>query len=280
MIPSWHSVELAAITGELMQVDIYGAESLQGAFCAHRRIIVIVPGATSKNFPPYASVYADLSEFLARRGFLCVTFAARGQTPTLGTWSHRNAEEDLPRVVCFLQEHDAGPDSIGLFGRSSGANVALSYADRHPTGVGAVAVWGTCYRRFFEAFYSDLDHARSALQDSGTILVQQFALSEESFAEDLLPKIQVPLFMGYGTKDTYSTLGEQVEAFSLVRTRSCTLSIIKDAIHAMDRHHPAFEYYAGTVAMWFESTLVKTDLGASTPYLRRRPPPRGSPGNS
>lgn len=244
------------VEGIKIEVDIYGIRKLTYAFAESRRIVVIVPGLTCKNWVNYAPVYSDLATGLNERGFLCVVFSSRGQRPSGGKWLHANAVKDLDAVLKFLFSHGAKASALGLLGRSIGTSVTLSYLCEKPSMAGAAALWGTPFRKLYSSFFANINAAKLLMEPRLTSIDESFVFTEEMLPENLLPRIQNPLLMGYGSQDIYSTLEEQVESFKLLSNKTSSFVVVKDAIHEMDGSHVAFPIYFGSFSNWFAMTLT------------------------
>jgi len=238
-----------------IEVDVYGIERVTHRFAAGNRTVVIVPGLTCKNWPNYLGVYEDLATVFSKEGFLCVTFASRGQYPSGGAWLHKNAVRDVDVILNFLYSQGATQDSLGLLGRSIGTSVALSYIVNRPHKVNSVALWGTAYRRLYDSFFGNMEAARRLMDPRRTVIDQSFLFTDEMLPEHLLPSVEHPLLLGYGTEDVYSTLEEQIGAFGMSQSHLSSFVAIKGATHEMDAKHSAFPIYAHTFVNWFDSTL-------------------------
>jgi pimeloyl-ACP methyl ester carboxylesterase len=242
-----------------IEMDLY-ASSGEACDSISRCCIVIVPGATNKNWPPYQPVCADIAESIAAAGFDCVAFAARGQQPCTGQWSHESLEEDLAAVVDYVEQDSPASLSIGLLALSAGTSPALSFACRYPDRVKCLAFWGTCFRGFYDAFYADLNRAKEVLSEYQTVLREDFSIPERLYPEVLLPRLQVPLLLGFGTKDQHSSMQEHCEALRSCGTNNVSLVIMKDTPHSVHRKHHSFQQYANTMVSWFSAWLSDGDL--------------------
>jgi pimeloyl-ACP methyl ester carboxylesterase len=163
-------------------------------------------------------------------------------------------EEDLDCVVRHIRSVRSG--SLGLLGYSAGTSVALSYANRVGLAVFSIALWGTCFRRFYSEYYADLDRARSDLSAMQTSMAPDFEIAEDMLPEYLVPRLNQPIFFGYGSHDTYATLSDQCGLFESSQNTANVLYVLKNGRHAMDKRHPGFTAYARAISEWFDATLV------------------------
>jgi len=216
-------------------------------------VIVIVPGAASKNWHGYRALCEPLAMALADAGFSSLNFAARGQEPCPGTWSLQSMLTDLGALLHHLRS--TGLSRIGLLAYSAGTSVALAYVLQDPNWVRSVAMWGTCFSPFYASFYSDIAEARRRLAKLGTRISDDFRVPSSMMPEHLLPSVTVPLLLAFGTEDQYSSISDQLTAFTRSASSRSEFVVIKNATHAITSAHPAFPDLIAVFRSWFFRTL-------------------------
>jgi pimeloyl-ACP methyl ester carboxylesterase len=191
-------------------------------------------------------------------GFNCISFAARGQKGSEGTYTFKNEEEDIHAIVDYLKGQDAN-FRIGLFGRSAGAIASLMFAVKHSDNISCIALWGTP-THVYEKHYRDpvpRNKMFASLRNEGVNIDDESFLRDIVNPEDIISKVKVPIFIGWGTNDTkYSSSAEQLEMFERATAHSCQIVFIKDAVHVLDSSSSIFKAYVSIYLNWFKMTLA------------------------
>lgn len=216
-----------------------------------RGSVLMIPGLTGPRHPRYATVYGDLTQWLATLGFSAAIVTPRGQIGSGGYYSPGNVCDDVRAV---LADWGDAEQPLGVFARSTGAGCALRVARDSRVQIHHILTWGACFRDVYVKLFgpsSDGSYMR-ACEDYGMRPTPRF-YDELVFPEDEIDSVEVPAWFAVGTRDEYTDVHAQIELADRSRHPSSMSIALPPLVHRFDASYAHWPRFQALVLTWLRN---------------------------
>lgn len=205
--------------------------------------LVVFPGAGSPTNTLYSNVYGLIERGALKNGYDSVDLSVKwsGQIENDSETSESlNFHSALKTASDYVSEYEEAGLPYDILGRSFGTYVALKIVHiLQPKLLGRLILWGVPpFWHMWELYVRDFDETFEIAKTKG-VLISRDTFSSFEAIEPIMQKINYPVIIASGTKDTHSTEGDIKSFRASIGNKFVQFKEpVKDAPHEVTDKHP------------------------------------------